>query len=117
MGRVSDAMRRAAHETGRSDQPVEDSPFTVGEDEAAAHTPPPPAAEEPQEAQYLPPTTHLRRREEHLMPIRVNQKAADGEIRFIDAVGALARRRWLIVGILAASLASAAAYNRFAPRV
>jgi len=117
MGRVSDAMRRTGSDHEETNPLPDDSSSRFPLDEqgsAADGLAAPSTAEGPYHGE---PIGELVRRQEPALPIRIRRKDADGDIRFIDALGSLARRPWLIVAIIAASLAGAVAYNRFATRV
>ena len=41
--------------------------------------------------------------------MRVSRVNTDGEIRLTDALGTLLRRRWLVLGVVAAAIAGAMA--------
>jgi len=109
-------MRRAGRDHEGTNPPVDDgSRFPLDEEDSAAAgiAAPPPA-----EARELGgPIGELARRQEHVVPIRIRRKDADEDIRFIDAMGALARRPWLILAIIAISVGGAVAYNRLATRI
>jgi capsular exopolysaccharide synthesis family protein len=106
-------MRRGAHNGGETGSEVESGDrFPLDESEAAASDEPGGSVAEGPPREH--PFGQLARRPEQIIPVRVHRKDADGEIRFIDAIGALTRRPWLIITVIVASVSAAVAYNHFA---
>jgi polysaccharide biosynthesis transport protein len=108
MSRVSDAMRRAGHND--DEQPgarAEGMPFVSGEDASAdlsAYT----ASQLETEPPYAgPPMLRPAR----AIPIEVTRNEASDDIRFVDVLRILHRRRWFMAAVIAASLATAVVYN------
>jgi capsular exopolysaccharide synthesis family protein len=115
-------MRRAGHSGDEGHASVgDDRQFDLREEDAAdadtgagrfsGEAPSTP------DGQQSAPIGQLVPRREHVVPVRVRRKDGDGDIRFSDALGALARRRWLMIAVIALALAGAVAYNQFAIRI
>jgi len=109
MSRLSDAMRRAGQD-GDDQSPSDEIPFVGGTDAvvemplyAAPHL----------DSEPVQPGSGLIRQQRH-MQLELSRNDGSDEVRIIDALRVLYRRKWLIAAIIAGSLATAFAYNRLA---
>jgi len=109
MGRVSDAMRRAGHGGEVPPAAGDDGPFTEGEEAAATA-----ADASSADGEHVSSPGALMRGSRAVVPVQVLRNNPDGEIRFIDALGALSRRRWIVVGVIVAAMIVAVTYNKLA---
>jgi len=120
MNRVSDAMRRAGKVN--DDQPAAldaDVPFLSGEEPAedrdvhAAHREDLVSTASRWERASTRSADALMKREA-VIPIDVPRKAAGDDIVILDLIRVLRRSVWLMAAVVAASVATAVAYNRLA---
>jgi polysaccharide biosynthesis transport protein len=119
MNRVSDAMRRAGMlDDEQTVAPDDDTPFRSGEDPAedpAVYA----ASENPVSSapRWEPVSTRNVKalvKRDAVIPIDVSRKAGGDDLQILDLIRMLNRSRWLMLAVIAASLAAALAYNRFA---
>ena len=130
MSRVTDAMRRTGHLAETPDVSTDDHASVLGRYTAEVN-PPATEAATPAPRFEVPaaPRTEFRRPEAPARPEpvpanrsahsvrRINGDVTGGrnsgdEVRIVDAVWALYRRKWLIATVVAVALAGAAVYNR-----
>ncbi len=117
MNRVSDAMRRAGKVNEDQTAALDDAmPFLPGEepaDEPVAHASEDLISTAPRWERASTRNGEALVKRDAVIPIDVPRKATGDDVAILDLIRVLRRSVWLMAAVVAASLATALAYNRF----